>query len=179
MRTGVPSILFASIMFFMLAGCSDQTDEATPVQESQPARAVAPVGSGDLSIVTSQKLYVPAYSEVYSASGDHTWGMTVTLSIRNTNVDKPIFIGSVKYFDTNGQLVTEYVESPLRLAPMATIEYVIARNDDRGGTGANFIVRWGAEELVFEPVVEAVMISAAGTQGLSLLSPARVLEEKK
>jgi len=59
------------------------------------------------------------------------------------------------------------------------MEYVIARSDDRGGTGANFIVGWGADELVFEPVVEAVMISAAGTQGLSLISPARVLEEKK
>jgi hypothetical protein len=62
---------------------------------------------------------------------------------------------------------------------MLTTEYVIARNDDRGGTGANFIVAWGAEEPVYEPVVEAVMISAAGTQGLSLLSPARVLEEKQ
>ncbi|MCP4780558.1 MAG: DUF3124 domain-containing protein [Hyphomicrobium sp.] len=38
--------------------------------------------------------------------------------------------------------------------------------------------RRGAEEPVYEPVVEAVMISAAGTQGLSLLSPARVLEER-
>ncbi len=179
MRKGIPTILLASIVFVMLAGCADQTDEATPVQDSQPVRAVAPVASGDLSIVTGQKLYVPAYSEVHSASAEHTWDMTVTLSIRNTNVDKPIFIGSVKYYDTNGQLITEYVKSPLRLAPMATTEYVIARDDDRGGTGANFIVGWGAEELVYEPVVEAIMISAAGTQGLSLLSPARVLEEMK
>ena len=53
------------------------------------------------------------------------------------------------------------------------------RGNRQGGTGANFIVVWGAEEPVYEPVVEAVMISAAGTQGLSLLSPARVLEEKQ
>ena len=83
-----------------------------------------------------------------------------------------------RYFDTNGQLVAEYVESSRQLAPMATTEFVISRSDDRGGTGANFTVEWGAEEAVYEPVVEAVMISAAGTQGLSLLSPARVLEEK-
>ncbi len=175
MRTGFPIIVFASIVFIMLAGCSDQTDEVTPAQKSQPTRAVA---SDELKIVTGQKLYVPAYSKVYSAGEDQTWDMTVTLSIRNTNLDKSIFIGSVKYFDTNGQFVTEYVESPLQLAPMATTEFVISRNDDRGGTGANFIVGWGAEEPVYEPVVEAVMISTWGTQGLSLLSPARILEEK-
>lgn len=179
MRIGISTILFAGIVFAILAGCSDQTDHTTPVQEVQPARATATVARGDLSIVTGQKLYVPAYSEVYSESGDKTWNMTVTLSIRNTNMDKPIFIGSVKYFDTNGQLITEYVESPLLLAPLATTEIVIARGDSRGGTGANFIVGWGAEEPVYEPVVEAVMISTAGTQGLSLVSPARVLEEMK
>lgn len=87
--------------------------------------------------------------------------MTVTLSIRNTNLDKPILIDSVQCFDTNDQLVTDYVESPLQLAPMATTEYVIERTDDKGGTGANFIVVWGAEAPVYEPVVEAVMISTS------------------
>ena len=139
MGTKISIILFASIVFIMLVGCSGQSDEARPVQESQPTDAVAPVASGDLKIVTGQRLYVPAYSEFYSTSEDQTWDMTVMLSIRNTNLDKPILIGSVKYFDTNGQLVTDYVESPLQLAPMATTEYVIARTDDQGGTGANFI----------------------------------------
>lgn len=178
MGTRISIILLISFVFFLLVGCSEQPEEATPVPEIEPTRAVAPVSSGDLNIVTGQRLYVPAYSEVFSSGVDQTWDMTVTLSIRNTNLDKPIFIDSVQYFDTNGQLVADYVESPLQLAPMATTEYVIPRTDDQGGTGANFIVVWGAEEPVFEPVVEAVMISAAGNQGLSLLSPARVLEEK-
>ena len=179
MSTKTSVTLFITVVFIVLVGCSEQSYEATPVQESQPTRVVAPVASGDLKIVTGQRLYVPAYSVVYSESEDQTWDMTVTLSIRNTNLDKPILIDSVQYFDTNGQLVTDYVESPLQLAPMATTEYVIERTDDKGGTGANFIVVWGAEEPVYEPVVEAVMISTAGTQGLSLLSPARVLEEKQ
>lgn len=171
-------ILLASIVFIMLVGCSGTSVVPTPVQESQPTRAVAPVASGDLRIVTGQRLYVPAYSSVYDASEDRTFEMAVTLSIRNTNLDKPILINSVQYFDTNGQLVTDYVESPLQLAPMATTDYVIAQADTQGGTGASFIVVWGAEEPVYEPVVEAIMISTSGTQGLSFLSPARVLEEK-
>ena len=178
MRAVFPIKLFAVLSIIVLTACSEQKDEAAPSEEFQPAGPVAPVASGELNIVTGQRLYVPAYSEVYSGISQ-TSDMTVTLSIRNTNLEKPILIGSVKYFDTNGQLVADYVDSPLQLAPMATTEYVIARDDDRGGTGANFIVAWGAEEPVYAPVVEAIMISTAGTHGLSLLSPAHVLEEKK
>jgi hypothetical protein len=45
------------------------------------------------------------------------------------------------------------------------------RGNRQGGTGANFIVVWGAEEPVYEPVVEAVMISAAGTPGFVVAKP--------
>ena len=175
----IQAILLFGAVFMMLSACSEQVGEAKPFEEALVVPAAVPVASGDLSIVSGQRLYVPAYSEVYSANQELTLNMTVTLSIRNTNADKPIFISSVQYFDTDGQLVTEYVETTLRLAPMATTEYVIAQRDDRGGTGANFIVSWGAGEPVYEPVVETVMISISGTQGLALLSPARVLEEEK
>jgi hypothetical protein len=179
MVTKTPIILIVTIVFIMLVGCSGQTDEATAVQESPATSVVAPVDSSDLKIVTGQRLYVPAYFEVYSRTEDQAIEMTVTLYIRNTNLDKPILIDSAQYFDTNGQLVMDYVGLPLQLAPMATIEYFVVRTNDQDGAAANFRVTWGAEEPVYEPVVEAVMISTAGTQGLSLLSPARVLEEMR
>ena len=97
------------MLFIILVGCSGQSYEAASDQESQTTQAAA---RGDLSIFTGQVLYVPAYSEVYSATEDQTWDMTVTLSIRNANLDKSIFINSVQYYDTNGKLVTDYVESP-------------------------------------------------------------------
>ena len=173
--TKIAQILFALSLLLLIAGCVEQPVEATATPDRQVTEAVE---RGDLSIVTGQRLYVPAYSEVYSDSPTQTMAMAVALYIRNTNLDKPIIINSVQYYDTNGNLVTDYVDSPLLLAPMATTEYVIRQDDVRGGTGANFIVTWGAEEPVYEPVVEAVMINMVGTQGLSFLSSARVLEEK-
>lgn len=166
----------AAALLFMLAGCAPENDQVTTDEPAQPAPAITYPHAGDLRIVTGQRLYVPAYSAVHGPVDNQTWEMTVTLSIRNTNLEKPIFITAVKYYDTTGQLVTDYVEAPLSLAPMATTEYIIPRQDTRGGTGSNFIVEWGAEEPVYAPVVEAVMISS-GNKGVSLLSPARVLEE--
>lgn len=53
----------------------------------------------------------------------------------------------------------------------------IAANDTSGGAGANFIVEWVAEKTVYEPVVEAVMINTSSSQGISFVSPARVLKQ--
>ncbi|MEM8603550.1 MAG: DUF3124 domain-containing protein, partial [Cyanobacteria bacterium P01_H01_bin.121] len=47
-----------------------------------------------------------------------------------------------------------------------------------GGSGANFIVRWGAAREVSTPIVEAVMISTQSQQGLSFVSAAKVIEEQ-
>jgi len=38
----------------------------------------------------------------------------------------------------------------------------------------NFIVKWTAQQGVTKPVVEAVMISTAFHQGISLISPGRI-----
>jgi hypothetical protein len=45
--------------------------------------------------------------------------------------------------------------------------------------GANFIVRWHADEPVHPPIVETVMITTESTQGISFLSTARVLSERQ
>lgn len=61
---------------------------------------------------------------------------------------------------------------------MATSEVVIGRLDERGGTGANFIVEWSVEDLVDEPIVEVLMTSTSTQQGISFLTSARVLVER-
>jgi Protein of unknown function (DUF3124) len=52
--------------------------------------------------------------------------------------------------------------SPVALKPFATIEVLIAANDVRGGTGANFVVDWAATDEIAEPAVEALMVVGAG-----------------
>lgn len=87
-------------------------------------------------------LFVPAYSGVNYAAEGRTPDLDVTLAIHNTDFTHPIIITSVRYFNTQGQLVQEYLPEPQRLGPMASVDfYVDAR--DQTGVGTNFIVEWG------------------------------------
>lgn len=150
-------------------------------QQTQPPVAAPGAGIGvaleDLSLTTGQVVFVPAYSEVFYLDRTKTLNLTITLAVHNTDLQQPIIIKSVRYYDTHGKLVEEYVDSPAQLAPMETMGIVLDQKDDRGGFGANFIVEWAAETQVYEPVIEAVMINTTGSQGLSLLSAGRVISQ--
>ena len=63
------------------------------------------------------------------------------------------------------------------LGPLATAEFVVDESDRTGGAGASFLVEWVADGPVSAPVVEAVMISTAGQQGISFVTEGRVVEE--
>lgn len=173
-------VLFTGILVILMVGCSGPIDESSSNPSfEQPINPAVPVDGADLEIVTGQTLYVPAYSGLYDASESNLTirDLTVMLAVHNPNLEEPIIIETVQYYDMHGQLVKVYVESPLQLAPMATANFVIDQEDRRGGTGANFIVEWGAEAVVHDPIVEAIMMNNWGHQALAFRSPARVIEE--
>ena len=58
-------------------------------------------------------------------------------------------------------------------------EVDIKASDRSGGISAGFITEWESDHLCVPPMVEAVMISTASTQGISFSSQARVIEEKR
>lgn len=123
-----------------------------------------------------QIIYVPAYSHIYYQDQQRVINLNVTLSIRNTDGKHPIQIDAVQYYDSAGQFIRNYLEQPMRLSPMASTAFVVDEDDSAGGVGANFIVAWSSEQQTTKPVVEAVMISAASTQGISFVSVGRVIE---
>ncbi|MEZ5039509.1 MAG: DUF3124 domain-containing protein [Saprospiraceae bacterium] len=115
-------------------------------------------------------VYVPIYSDIYSKTKDVRFNLTATLSIRNTSLSDSIYIEDIDYYDSNGRLVRNYLEKVLLLRPMHSIEYVIEEDDTEGGTGANFIINWGATVMDVKPVFQGVMISTHGQQGISFLT---------
>ncbi|MDA0834293.1 MAG: DUF3124 domain-containing protein [Planctomycetota bacterium] len=126
--------------------------------------------------VQGQTVYVPAYSHVYHENGrPHL--LTVTLSVRNTSLDRDIVISSVRYFDTKGKEVKSHLKKPMRLGPLSTTEFLIGRSDTSGGSGANFIVEWIANQPVTEPIIETVMIDTSGQQGISFARSGTVIKE--
>ena len=126
-----------------------------------------------------QTLYVPVYSEIPHGDQDRTINLTVTLSIRNADRKVTMTVQKVDYYNAQGQLVRSYVQEPRAFPALAAVEFVIKASDRSGGISASFIVVWESETLCVPPVVEAVMISTASTQGISFSSQARVVEEKR
>ena len=72
-------------------------------------------------------------------------------------------------------MLKEFVETPIRLGPLASTEFFVDEHDKSGGLGASFLVEWVAEQPVYGPVVETVMVGTAGTQAISFVSTGRVL----
>ncbi len=132
-------------------------------------------GGSDLS--PGQLLYVPVYSHIYIGDRERPFNLAVTLSIRNTDPRNSLRLTAVDYYDTDGRLVRHYLESPVRLNPLGSIRYVVAEKDVKGGSGANFLVRWDAGAAINVPVVESVMIGAQSGQGISFTSQAREIQE--
>jgi hypothetical protein len=159
------------ITFFLVASCTSRDDKTNAENRQETFTPFME----ELQVVSGETIYVPAYSHVYSMSRDRQFDLSVTLSVRNTDLEYPIIVSSVRYYDNNGKLVREYLDKPRRLAPMASADFFVARMDRSGGLGANFIVEWAADQKVHEPVVEAIMIGILGNQSVSLISPGRVL----
>lgn len=123
-----------------------------------------------------QTVYVPAYSHIYHGTRQSPFFLTVTLSVRNTDVKNPITISCVDYYDTGGKLIKSYLKNELKLNPIGSVEYVILESEQSGGAGANFIVRWKSEQKVTEPVIETVMIGTSAQQGISFSSRGTAIE---
>jgi hypothetical protein len=133
----------------------------------------------EVTSVRGQTLYVPVYSEIPYGDRDHTLDLTVTLSIRNIDRKTAVMVRKVDYYSSKGERVRAYAQEPRLLPPLAAVEFVIKASDRSGGISAGFLVEWESEHLCVPPVVEAVMISTASTQGISFSSQARIVEEKR
>jgi hypothetical protein len=170
--------VYWAIAAIALTTCSTQI--APQGQQSSPERRtpLRAVTVDQTKVVMGQTLYVPIYSHIYHYnSQDHVINLSAMLSIRNTDLTNPIIVTSVRYYNTDGELIRQDVENPVELTPLASADFFIAADDTSGGSGANFIVEWVAEKTVYEPVIEAVMISTSSSQGISFVSPAKVLKQ--
>lgn len=124
-----------------------------------------------------QTVYVPVYSHIYHGDKERPFNLTATLSIRNTDIEKDIVLYSIDYFDSNGDLVRKYLQSPITLKKFATTRYVVKARDTSGGSGAKFIVRWKSDAPVNPPLIEAIMISTRTQQGISFVSRGLAIKE--
>jgi hypothetical protein len=122
----------------------------------------------DVSEAPTHLVYVPVYSRLLLSKAS-IWEMATSLSIRNTDRDQSLIVYEINYFDTAGKLLEQYLETPHELDPMATVTLTLPQWDSRGGSGANFLVRWSGDSDINNPIIEAVMAGTRGTQSFSFI----------
>lgn len=132
----------------------------------------------EIKLVSGQTVYVPAYSFIFYGDRQRPFDLTVTLSIRNTDLTHPITLLSIEFYDSDGKPVKKCLDSQTKLAPLSSRQCIIQESDKSGGVGASFIVKWKSDARVTEPLMETVMISTVSQQGLSFTSRGRAIEEK-
>lgn len=117
------------------------------------------------------------YSSIYRIHArrySHTEELVAVASVRNVDPDHPIYLLEVRSYDSFGKVIRDYVHRTYELGPMATADFIVARSDNSGGPGANFLVRWGALEAeAADPIIETVMLGHAKHTSISLISRGR------
>jgi len=173
--------IFLAVAVILLAACQSSENslksQPKPTQSTQTQKLVTL--DDNFKIAMGQTIYVPIYSEIYHHNRQEIFNLAATLSIRNTDLANSIIITSVRYFDSNGKLIEQYLKQPIQLDALASTDFFVNRNDSRGGVGANFIVEWVSQTEISEPIVEAVMIGTDFQQGISFISPGKVIKNYK
>lgn len=171
-------VLLAVLALGLLLVLSDTTDERLSAIEAklseQPARTYQPPNLESFatqidtaSLPVHKAAYIPAHSHIYYDQG-RPYPLEVTLNIRNTDGDRPVYLKSVRYYDSSGSLERDFLDDPVRLPPLQTLEFLVARQDAAGGSGASFIVEWAVESAAVDPpVIEAVMMGSSGTSAIA------------
>ncbi|MCF4969492.1 DUF3124 domain-containing protein [Nostoc sp. CMAA1605] len=168
-------------LMFLLASCTSLENSSKLQSSPNPTKSSATVVTVDknFQIAMGQTIYVPIYSHIYHDDRQQILNLAATLSIRNTDLTNPIIITSVRYYDSDGKLVKQYLEQPIKIDALASTDFYVSRNDTSGGLGANFIVEWVAQTEVSEPIVEAVMIATEFQQGVSFVSSGKVIKSRR
>ena len=142
------------------------------------AGPVRPAAAEALGRWLGQTVYVPVYSHIFAEDRyrDRPFLLTATLSVRNTDPERPFTLRRVDYYDSEGALLQRYLEAPVTLAPLASTHYIVPESEAKGGAGAKFLIEWQAPAAVSEPIIEAVMIGTKLQQGISFISTGRAIK---
>lgn len=134
------------------------------------------------ALSNGQTIYLPIYSHLYHGDLDRGGkpGETLTsahISIRNTDSTSSLKVTTARYYDTGGKLLKEYVPVPRSIPPLGTLELFVPHTDVSGGSGANFIIAWTADNPINPPLVEALHADIRASRSVVFITSGRVLKK--
>jgi Protein of unknown function (DUF3124) len=132
-------------------------------------------GQSEIKLSAGETVYVSAYSNIYSGPKATPFQLAVMLVIRNTDPKYPISALEANYYDSDGNVINNFITQPVELGPLASTYYYIKEYDTSGGPGANFIVKWRSRHPVNMPIIEGIMLGLGSGQGISIVCPGQIL----
>ena len=171
-------LALVALAAWSLASCSMPPAQLDPAAVSRAAARLKPLSQPLPADFVPRRVYVSVYSSIYLglASEALMVNLAATVSVRNVSAEHPLILTHARYYDSAGRAVRDYVTEPGEVAPMATVEYVVKRDDTSGGPGANFVIEWAGPKDMDEPIVEAVMIGQSGHAGFSFISAGKSVQ---
>ena len=165
-------LLIASMVLSLpLLGCDNNAQDPNIVyseKHQDPIKELEMTSEVDRSkFQYKQTFYVPIYSDIYTDRDNRKVLLSATLSVRNTTLKKSLYINKIDYYSTDGTVVKSYVNSPIELPAMGTLNYIVEKEEDKGGSGANFIIEVEGIDDTVKPVIEAVMIGNFSNKGFA------------
>jgi hypothetical protein len=175
MRPRIKSLLWAFAWSF--AACA-APPPGNPVALGSAADRLKPFTSPLPPDFVHRRVYVSVYSSTYLGLEAEPLliNLAATVSVRNVSDRHPVILTHARYYDSSGKPVRDYINAPSELGTMATVEYVIKRDDTAGGPGANFVIEWAGPRDMDEPIVEAVMIGQSGHAGFSFITTGKTIQ---
>jgi hypothetical protein len=138
---------------------------------------ISPSLAAPTALSLGQLVYVPVYSHIFFGDRQQSFNLSVTLSLRNTDLATPVEITSVRYYDEKGKLLKDFAPPAITIEPLASARFYVKESDVSAGSEASFLVRWQASQKVTPPVIEGLMVGASFGQGISFTAPGQVLQE--
>lgn len=171
-------LLLPALASATLAACGAPPPPPAASAAGSAADRLKPLAAPLPADLPTRRIYVSVYSSIYlGLEGEPLMvNLAATVSVRNVSSTHPLVLTHARYYDSAGKVVRDYITTPGELGPMATVEYVVKRDDTVGGPGANFVIEWVGPADVDEPIVEAVMIGQSGHAGFSFISQGRQVQ---
>lgn len=172
MRSPIPLVFIALVAAGSLAACGRAPEPGGTGAIGSAATRLKPLATPLPADFVHRRVYVAVYSSIYLGLEHEPLmvNLAATVSVRNVSDAHPLILTHARYYDSAGHAVRDYLTGPGELGPMATVEYVIKRDDTAGGPGANFVIEWAGPKDMDDPIVEAVMIGQSGHAGFSFTS---------
>ena len=132
----------------------------------------------DRAADSARGLRTGSTSSIYWGVHPQPIELAATISIRNVSSRYPLVLESVRYYDSAGKQVREYVSTPSELGSLATVEFVKSTKRHRWGPRGRKLQRWTGSPRMNEPLIEAVMVGQNGNAGISFTSSGRPVKDE-